>query len=266
MSKRLAGKTALITGAAQGIGKACAMAFVQEGAFVFLSDVNDALGMRATEEIGSQARYLHLDVQSESNWESVIAQILKEKGKLDILVNNAGITGLQEGLGLQDPEHATLESWRKIHAVNADGVFLGCKKAIEAMKSSKGSIINVSSRSGLVGIPGAAPYAASKADVRNHSKSVALYCCQQGYNIRCNSVYPAAILTPLWEYKLGTGADREQKIAQMAKEIPMKRLGRPEEVAMAIVFLASDEASYITGAELTIDGGILAGSSASPGK
>lgn len=266
MAGRLTSKTALITGGAQGIGKACAELFVKEGAYVFLSDINDQLGKETVKNIGSKARYLHLDVQNEKDWEQAIKVIHEEQKGLDILVNNAGITGFEKSFGLQDPEHASLESWRKVHAVNSDGVFLGCQKAVQVMKQRKGSIINISSRSGLVGIPGAAAYAASKAAVRNHTKSVALYCCQQGYDIRCSSVHPAAILTPMWEPMLGTGEKRKQSLAQIAKDIPMKRLGEPEDVAYAVLFLASDESKYITGIELVIDGGILAGSSASPSR
>jgi len=264
MAYRLGGKIALITGAAQGIGKACAELFAKEGAFVFVSDVNDELGIKTVHRIGSFAQYLHLDVQNENDWNRAIQQIIKEKKHLDILVNNAGITGFQEGFGPQDPENASLDSWRKVHAVNSDGVFLGCQKAIQKMKHTKGSIVNISSRSGIVGIPGAAAYAASKAAVRNHTKSVALYCSEQGYDIRCNSIHPAAILTPMWEPMLGTGPEREERLIQFAKDIPMRKLGSPEDVAYAALVLASDEAKYITGIELTIDGGILAGSSASP--
>lgn len=264
MAHRLENKVVLITGASQGIGKACAELFAKEGAFVFLSDINDDLGQKAAETIGASAQYISLDVQNEKDWDLAIEQIIKQKKHLDILINNAGITGFQEGFGLQDPEHASLESWRKVHAVNSDGVFLGCQKAILNMKHHEGSIVNISSRSGLVGIPGAAAYAASKAAIRNHTKSVALYCCERGYKIRCNSIHPAAILTPMWEPMLGTGAEREKRLAQIAKDIPMHRLGSPEDVAYAALFLASDEAKYITGIELNIDGGILAGSSASP--
>lgn len=266
MTNRLKGKVALITGAAQGIGRACAELFVKEGAFVFLSDVNDALGKKVAKEIGLQAQYLHLDVQYENDWDLAMKQIISEKHHLDILVNNAGITGFQEGFGLQDPENASLESWRRVHAVNSDGVFLGCKKAIQKMKLRKGSIVNISSRSGLVGIPGAAAYAASKAAVRNHTKSVALYCCQERYQIRCNSIHPAAILTPMWDPMLGSEEERPQRLADVAKDIPMRKLGAPEDVAYAALFLASDEAQYITGIELTVDGGILAGSQASPAR
>ena len=191
--------------------------------------------------------------------------VMQRFGKLDVLVNNAGITGFQEGFGPQDPENASLESWRCVHAVNADGVFLGCKYAIPLMKkSSAASIINISSRSGLVGIPGAAAYASSKAAVRNHTKTVALYCCEKGYQIRCNSIHPAAILTPMWEPMLGSGSQRAAAIAQISKDIPMRKMGAADDIADAIVFLASDESKYITGIELTIDGGLLAGSAASP--
>ena len=266
MTHRLAGKVALITGAAQGIGKACAELFAKEGAFVFITDIKDDLGKKVALEIGSQAQYLHLDVQNENDWDVALGQAIKQKKQLDILINNAGITGFQEGFGLQDPENASLDSWRKVHAINSDGVFLGCQKAIHHMKQRKGSIVNISSRSGMVGIPGAAAYAASKAAVRNHTKSVALYCCEKGYDIRCNSIHPAAILTPMWEPILGSGAEREERLTQIAKDIPMRKLGTPEDVAYAALFLASDEAKYITGTELTVDGGILAGSSASPKK
>ncbi|MEE9330523.1 MAG: SDR family oxidoreductase, partial [Parvularculaceae bacterium] len=132
-------------------------------------------------------------------------------------------------------------------------------------QTGSGSIINISSRSGMVGIPGAAAYASSKAAIRNHTKSVALYCAQNGWNIRCNSIHPAAILTPMWEPMLGDGPDRDEKMAALVAETPMKRFGTAEEVAALAVLLASDDAAYMTGAELTIDGGLLAGSAASPG-
>lgn len=263
--KRLEEKVALITGAAQGIGKETAIVLAREGAKVIVSDINDSLGTTVAKEIGEHCIYLHLDVSSEDDWKHAISTITERFGKLNILVNNAGVTGFQEGFGQQDPENASLDSWRKVNAVNSDGTFLGCKYAIQVMKSSgAGSIINISSRSGLVGIPGASAYAASKAAVRNHTKTVALYCCQQGYSIRCNSVHPAAILTPMWEPMLGTGPDREIRMAEIAKDIPMQKMGTPEDVANAVLFLASDESKYITGIELTVDGGILAGASATP--
>lgn len=161
-----------------------------------------------------------------------------------------------------DPENASLDDWRAVHAVNLDGTFLGCRYAIKAMrKAGTGSIINISSRSGMVGIPAAAAYASSKAAIRNHSKTVALWCAQEGLQIRCNSTHPAAVLTPMWKPMLGDGEDREKRMAAFVKDTPLQRFGQPSEVA---ALLASDEAAYITGSELTIDGGILAGSAASP--
>lgn len=264
--KKMYGKVALVTGAAQGIGQAIAIALANAGAQVIASDINDGLGQALVKETHGNITYLHLDVKEEDSWRHGMSEILRRFGKLNILVNNAGITGFQEGFGPQDPEHASLESWRKISAVNSDGVFLGCKYAIQTMKLSgeEGSIVNISSRSGLVGIPGAAAYAASKAAVRNHTKTVALYCCQQGYSIRCNSIHPAAIVTPMWDPMLGSGSDREAAMCAISKDIPMGRMGVPEDVANAVLFLASEDARYITGIELTIDGGILAGASASP--
>lgn len=263
--KRLKGKIALVTGAARGIGEAIAHAFFNQGACVYLSDINDELGLSTAKRLGASAKYVRLDVRNEQDWASVTSSIIEAHGAIDILVNNAGITGFESGDLVHDPEHASLEAWRAVHETNLDGVFLGCKYAIKAMRlKGSGSIINMSSRSGLVGIPGAAAYASSKAAIRNHTKSVALYCAEQGLKIRCNSIHPAAILTPMWEPMLGDGPDREAKMAEFVKDTPLRRFGQPEEVAALAVLLASDEATYITGTELNIDGGLLAGSAASP--
>ena len=257
---RLDSKVALVTGAARGIGEAIANAFVREGATVVLSDINDSLGRSVADRLGPQASYVHLDVRDEAQWMATVDEILEWCERLDVLVNNAAITGLDEGLGLHDPEHATLEAWHAVHRTNLDGVFLGCKHAIRAMRpEGRGSIVNISSRSGLIGIPGAAAYASSKAAVRNHTKSVALHCAQEGLNIRCNSIHPGAIMTPMWDALLGHGPDREARMAAVVKDIPLKRWGTPEEVAETVVFLASDEAPYMTGAEISLDGGLLAG-------
>jgi len=259
MANRLTARTALITGAASGIGAAIARAFVAEGAQVIVTDINVDAGRRLAGELG--AGFETLDVSREDHWQ----RIARDVPAVDIVVNNAGITGLEEPGVSHDPEHASLEAWRSVHAVNLDGTFLGCRYAIGAMKArGRGSIINISSRSGLVGIPGAAAYASSKAAVRNHSKSVALYCAENGWNIRCNSLHPAAILTPMWEPFLGDGPDREARMAAMVAEVPLRRFGEASEVAALAVLLASDEASYINGAELNLDGGLLAGSLARP--
>lgn len=257
---RLQNKTALITGAAQGIGAAIAKVFIDEGARVILTDIDDDAGQACADTLG--ATYRHLDVSSESDWTAAH----EAHPNLDILVNNAGITGFESGELIQDPENVSLNAWRAVHAVNLDGVLMGCQTAIKAMKASgTGSIINISSRSGLVGIPGAAAYASSKAAIINHTRSVALYCAQQGWRIRCNAIAPAAILTPIWEPMLGDGPDREEKMAALVADTPLKRFGQPAEVAALAVMLASDDAAYMTGETLTLDGGLLAGSAASPG-
>ncbi len=261
---RLTGKTALVTGAGRGIGAQIARTFAAEGATVIVTDIDVATGMAVAEAL--DATFLRLDVSSEVEW----AAVAERFPTMDVVVNNAGVTGFEgpsDGAPpAHDPEHATLEDWRAVHAVNLDGTFLGCRYAIRAMRAKgAGSIVNISSRSGLVGIPMAAAYASSKAAVRNHTKSVALYCAGQGLNIRCNSIHPAAVMTPMWEPMLGDGPDRADREAAMVADTPLKRFGTPSEVAALAVLLASDEAAYMTGAELTIDGGILAGSAATPG-
>ncbi|MEM7457861.1 MAG: SDR family oxidoreductase [Pseudomonadota bacterium] len=257
---QLKNKTALVTGAARGIGAAIAKAFTAEGANVIVTDILDVEGQATAKAIG--ADYHHLDVQSEADW----ANVLIAHPHFDILVNNAGMTGFESGTLVHDPENASLDAWREVHAVNLDGTFLGCRTAIAAMKDAgTGSIISISSRSGLVGIPGAAAYASSKAAIINHTRSVALYCAQQGWQIRCNAIAPAAILTPIWEPMIGDGPDREDRMAALVEDTPLKRFGQPEEVAALAVMLAGDGATYMTGETLTLDGGLLAGSAASPG-
>lgn len=265
MVDRLIGKRCLVTGAARGIGAAIARAFVNEGAEVMLTDIRDEAGRKLAEELGQGAAYRHLDVREECDWTTVIDELLAEGGSLDVLVNNAGITGFEQGFVAHNPEHASLGDWRAVHATNLDGVFLGCKHGIRVMRTGgQGSIINISSRSGQVGIPGAAAYASSKAAVRNHSKSVALYCAEQGLKIRCNAIFPAAILTPMWEPMLGQGPEREERMREFVSDCPLGRFGTPEEVAAVAVMLASDEASFMTGSELVIDGGTLAGTAVPP--
>lgn len=257
---RLSGKHCVVTGAARGIGAAIARAFVAEGATVLLTDIDTTLGPATAAGLGMPFR--PLDVRSEADW----ASLADDRPAVDVVVNNAGITGFEGGPAPHDPEHATLDAWRAVMATNLDGVFLGCRYAIGAMKGrGAGSILNIGSRSGMVGIPGAAAYAASKAGVRNHTKSVALYCAQRGWAIRCNAIMPAAILTPMWEPLLGTGPDRAARMADFVADTPLQRFGTVDEVAALAVLLASDEATYITGAELTIDGGLLAGTAARPG-
>ena len=263
--ERLNHKIALVTGAAQGIGLAVAQLFAEEGATVILSDINDALGEAEASRLGGSTLYRHLDVSDEQQWMQLSQELLTQFGKVDIVVNNAGITGFLETTGAHDPENLDLASWHTVHATNLDGVALGCKYAIKMGKDSDAaSIVNVSSRSGIVGIPAAAAYASSKAAVRNHTKSVALYCASKAYSIRCNSVHPAAIMTPMWDAMLGEGEAKVAAIRAVEADIPLKKMGDVMDVAYAALYLASDEAKYVTGIELTVDGGILAGATAAP--
>jgi len=260
-------RIALVTGAGRGIGEAIARAFHREGAHVLITDINADSANALAAELGERAESLPLDVGEEDDWRAAQAQVRARHGGLDILVNNAGITGFLETEGPHDPEHFHLASWRAVHRVNLDGLALGCRTAIALMKGRRaGSIINLSSRSGVVGIPGAAAYASSKAAVRNHTRTVALYCAQQGYAIRCNALLPAAILTPMWDAMLGDGPEREAILKDIAAGVPMGRFGTPQEVAEAAVFLAGDASSYMTGTGLDLDGGILAGAEAAPGR
>ncbi|AJD50688.1 NAD(P)-dependent dehydrogenase, short-chain alcohol dehydrogenase family [Thalassospira xiamenensis M-5 = DSM 17429] len=258
--KRLENRICIITGAARGIGAAISTAFIKEGADVIATDRDEGALLAFAKEAGCKT--MRLDVGNEDDWQ----KLADAYPAIDVMVNNAGITGFEDGIVAHDPENASLADWRAVHQVNLDGTFMGCRYAIRAMRQRQsGSIINISSRSGMVGIPAAAAYASSKAAIRNHSKTVALYCAQQGYNIRCNSIHPAAILTPMWEPMLGNGPDRDARMAALVADTPAKRFGTPDEVAALAVLLASDEAAYMTGTELTIDGGLLAGSAATPG-
>jgi len=264
---RVHNKVALITGAARGIGASTARLLAQEGATVIITDILDKEGETLAASIGVSAVYHSLDASSEKEWEALAEMIRQQYGRLDILFNNAGIIGFSEELGPQDPEQASLRSWHHIHHVNLDSVFLGCKYAIALMKEQGGSIINMSSRSGIVGVPTAAAYASSKAAIRNHTKSVALYCAEKKYNIRCNSLHPGAVLTPIWDPMLGDDAKaRKEAMASIEAGIPLGHMGEPKDVAYAVLYLASDESKYITGVELTLDGGILAGSTSAPKK
>ncbi|MGA9659321.1 MAG: glucose 1-dehydrogenase [Asticcacaulis sp.] len=258
---RLSGKVALITGGASGIGAAIAHAFALEGAQVIISDIKADKGEAAAATLGDHVHFMTHDVTDEAQWISVMAAIVAQFGGLDILVNNAGIIGTEDGHA-HDPEHTSLADWQRVMSVNLDSVFLGCKHAIQTMRKSGkgGAIINMSSRSGLVGVPKTSAYAASKAAIRNHSKSVALYCAAQNLGIRCNSLYPASIRTPMWDSMIDNSADEKAMLDNM----PLHRFGRPDEVAAVAILLASDEATYITGSEFNIDGGILAGTSTSP--
>ena len=254
---RLDGRVALITGGASGIGAATSKRLADAGASVVLTDVNDAAGRDVAGAIGNRARFLHQDVTSPASWQSVVADVLAHEGKLDVLVNNAGVARPE------NIEEMSLADWHAVMSVNLDGVFLGLQAAVKAMKEKGGSIVNISSIMGMVGGGGPA-YNASKGGVRVLTKSVMAYCARMGYKIRVNSVHPGYIWTPMVQGGLARaaeffpGADPALMKAEIIGRHPIGRLGEPEEIAKGILFLASDDASFITGSELVIDGGYTA--------
>jgi NAD(P)-dependent dehydrogenase (short-subunit alcohol dehydrogenase family) len=248
---RLAGKVALVSGAASGMGQSEATIFAREGAKVIVADVLEAEGKQVADKIaagGGQARFVKLDVTSEAEWDAAVKAAVGAFGRLDVLVNNAGISGTY------DTDMLSSAAWDKVMAVNAKGVFLGMKSAIPLMKKAGGgAIVNISSISGFVGQDGVhMAYNASKGAVRIMTKTAAVQYAADG--IRVNSVHPG-FMPPMRTSK--TSADPTWR-AKMLGAVPMKREGRVEEVAHAVLFLASDEASYITGTELVVDGGYLA--------
>ncbi len=249
---RVKGKVAIITGGASGMGREEASLLAKEGAKVVIADINEVDGKKVAEEVGREggkAIFVKHDVTSEQDWSELIKKTLAEFGKLDILVNNAGV------LFAKPIEETSLEEWRWLMSVNLDGVFLGTKYAIGAMKKSGGgSIINISSMAGIVGtIDNTAAYCASKGGVRLFTKAAAIECSKAGlnYNIRVNSVHPGIIETPLNEPLRKVEAIMQSMVARH----PMGHLGKPIDIAYAILYLASDESKFATGAEMIVDGG-----------
>lgn len=254
---RLAGKVAVVTGAALGIGRACALRMAQEGAAVALFDVLDAPGEALAAEIaaaGGRAFYRHVDVASEASVEAGIAATLERFGALHVLVNNAGIAGCNK------PTHEVTEAeWDRVQAVNVKGVFFCSKHAIPAMLRARGgSIINLSSIYGLVGAPDVPPYHASKGAVRLMSKTDAMIYARDG--IRVNSIHPGYIWTPMVQAHVSSGGpvDLDEQRAVLAQLHPLGRVGEPDDIAWGAVYLASDESRFVTGSELVIDGGFTA--------
>ena len=248
---RLEGKVALISGGARGQGAAEAKLFAGEGAKVVFGDILDDLGKQVEAEIhevGGEALYIHLDVTNAADWASAVEAAVSRYGRLDVLVNNAGIT-IRKNV-----EDTTEEDWDRIMAINAKGVFLGTKQAIPAMRESGGgSIVNISSTAGLVGSPySGASYAATKGAVRLFTKATAIQYAKE--SIRCNSVHPGLLETPMTQDMLADAAHREER----TQRIPLGRVGTAEDVANGVLYLASDEASFVTGSELVIDGGATA--------
>jgi 3(or 17)beta-hydroxysteroid dehydrogenase len=252
---RVSGKVALVTGAGLGLGRACAKMLAREGARVTVTDVREAEGRSVADEIvesGGEAMFVRQDVALEADWSAAISATMRRFGALHILVNNAGVA-----LGA-DVENTTLEQWRALMAVNLDGVFLGTRHAIAVMKSQGGSIINLSSIEGLIGDANLAAYNASKGGVRIFTKSAALHCAKAGYRIRVNSVHPGYIWTPMVENYLAAQPDPAAAKAFVAGLHPVGHLGEPDDIAYGVLYLASDESKFVTGAELVIDGGYTA--------
>lgn len=255
---RVAGKVALVTGAASGLGRAIALMLAREGARLVVSDINLEGVQGVAAEIGKSAAAIAAiaiahDVTDPGQWQAVLDSIEADCGALDILVNNAGIGGAGGNV-----EETTLEDWRHLHAVDLDSVFLGCKLALPLMRrSGAGSIINISSIAGIVADRNMAAYNSAKAAVRHLTKSVALHCARSGEGVRCNSLHPAFIDTPILD-ALAPAMPREELLAKLGRQIPLGHVGEPDDVANAVLFLASDESLFITGTEIRIDGGISA--------
>ncbi len=254
--KRVEGKTAIVTGGSLGLGRACALLLAREGARVAVTDIKEDEGRAVVDEIaksGGEAVFLRQDVASEDDWTTTIETVIGRYGALDILVNNAGVALAA------DVEATTLEQWRWLMSINLDGVFLGTKHAIEGMKATGGgSIINLSSIEGLIGDPNLAAYNASKGGVRIFTKSAALHCAKAGYGIRVNSVHPGYIWTPMVEGYLDEQPDPAAMKEVLVGLHPIGRLGEPDDIAYGVLYLASDESKFVTGAELVIDGGYTA--------
>jgi 3(or 17)beta-hydroxysteroid dehydrogenase len=248
----LSERVAVVSGGASGIGAASARLLQDAGAKVIVADVQEAKD--------GAGRFVRHDVTSEDSWKALLADVLGREGRLDILVNNAGISG-----GSGNIETTTVEDWQRVQAVNSEGVFLGCRCAVEGMRrtgpakpEAKGSIVNISSIAGLVSGAGPIAYTASKGAVRLLTKSVALYCAEKKYGIRCNSVHPGgvdtAIFDPLWQ-----AVGHEQGKAFIGARHPIGRMAEPPELGEVVLWLASDRSSFVTGAEIVADGGITAG-------
>ena len=253
---RLKGKVAIITGGANGIGRAICERFYKEEAIVIIADMNKTAGQEVARHLGEQASFSQLDVREKDQWHSLVEKTVREHGKLDVLVNNAGILSTSSRQSVED---VNLEEWRSVQSVNVEGVFLGCQAAVGVMKSVGGAIINLSSVAGLIASPGILAYGASKGAVRQLTKSIAVDCARKGYGIRCNSVHPGLINTDMGQNSMHMGGGNpEENYKNRVALTPMGEAGSPIDIANGVLFLASEEARHVTGAELVIDGGLTA--------
>jgi len=256
--KRVQNKVAIVTGGAAGLGEAIVRCLVSEGARVIITDIQANAGQQLVAELGCD--FLQQDVTDEQQWEQTIKQVEEKHGALHILVNNAGIEGPMDHTS---PENTRLSDWQKIQRVNVEGVFLGCRAAIPTLrKTGGGAIINMSSIAALGPTPDYTAYGASKAAVRHLTKSVAMHCAKDGSKIRCNSVHPGIILTTMLHRIIedtakNKGISYEQSMDDFKALIPQGEFQNPEDIAYAVLFLASDEAKHITGTKLVVDGGAV---------
>ncbi len=259
MTDRVKDKKILITGAAGGLGQAMALRLLEEGASVALTDLDlgavEALRDRLAADHPGRVFAFAQDVTREEDWVRVVADAVAAMGGLSVLINNAGIGG-----ELRYAEADSLENWRKVQAVNIESIMLGCKHAMPHLRASApASIINLSSVAGLAAAPGMGAYNATKAAVWMYTKTIALEAAKQDWNVRCNSVHPVFIKTPILDPFIAmAGGDEAKAHERLTRGIPMKRIGEPDDVAWCVVYLASDESKFVTGSEFKIDGGMLA--------
>lgn len=249
MTGRIAGKVALVTGGASGLGDAIVRRFVAEGAWVVIADIDAAAGNALADELGGGASFLSLDVTQEDQWTAAFKEVDARHGRIDVLVNCAGITTIGS------VEDLTLDAFRHELDVDLAGVFLGCKHVIGLMKNTGGSVINIASMASIRASHYLAAYNAAKAGVTHMTKSIALHYARQKYEMRCNSVHPGVIHTPILDKVLAQSDAPEALYAEWVAGHPIGRIGQPEEIAALCLYLASDESSFATGAEFVLDGG-----------
>ncbi|MFM2043520.1 MAG: hypothetical protein RLY86_2096 [Pseudomonadota bacterium] len=253
MTGRVQDKVIMVTGAASGIGLATAKLLARQGAVVIMTDRNAAGGAAALAQIHGRAEFHEQDVTKEPRWEELIADVVARHGRLDGLVNNAGVGSMNT------IENITMEELRFVHSVNVDAVAIGCKHAIRTMKTTGGgAIVNISSVAGLIGAPMLPAYCASKGAVRLLTKSIAVYCAQQKYEIRCNSVHPSFLRTAMVQSMIDAAPDPARMERALETSSALGRMGEPEDAGHIIVYLCSDESRFVTGAEFVVDGGLTA--------
>ncbi|GAA4107186.1 SDR family oxidoreductase [Aminobacter aganoensis] len=252
-------KVALVTGGGSGLGKAIALKLQSDGMTVAISDVDSTVGSATAKESG--LFFIEQNVADETRWTEVVAELEARFGALNILVNNAGIVGTVDS---DSPEHCSLENWRKVFAVNVEGVFLGCRATIPAMRrAGGGAIVNISSTAALLALPQHVAYSASKAAVRHLTKSVAQHCAEEGLNITCNSVHPGNVMTSMWKDTIAVdrarthGISVAEAIEEALASSPLNGATTPEDIAAAVSFLVSDDARRITGTKMIVDGGVI---------